>query len=88
MLGVLDLLPKFRGRGPAARLCIEGGPEIAGAEEPQVRPELDRRGSEGLGLRGEQSGSDVPVEQLRLGPSELERQRGFHRTLIVIVYYL
>src|SRR2546427_6912218 len=85
ILGLPDLLPKFRGRDAPARLRIEGGPEVACPEESQVRPILDQGGAEGLGLRREQSGSDEPVEQLRLCPSELDRQRGFHSTLIVIM---
>src|SRR2546425_9141403 len=60
ILGLPDLLPKFRRRDAPARLRIEGGPEVAGTEEPQVRPVLDQGGAEGLGLRCEQPGSDEP----------------------------
>src|SRR6267378_8389507 len=51
ILGLPDLLPKFRRRDAPPGLRVEGGPDVAGAEKPEVRTVLDQGGPKGLGLR-------------------------------------
>src|SRR2546430_16901268 len=67
ILGLPDLLPQFRGRDAPARLRVEGGPEVAAAQESQVRPVLAQGSAEGPRLRREASGSDEPAQPLGLG---------------------
>src|SRR3972149_4112017 len=51
---------------------LDGGPEVPGPQQAEVRAVLHERGPNRLRLRREEPGPDEAVQQLRLGASELD----------------
>src|SRR3989304_6202806 len=82
ILGLLHVPPELLVRHPAGLHRLEGGPEILRTQEPQVRAILHERRPDGLRLRREQAGPDETVEELGLGPAELDGERRFHSIFI------